>query len=850
MPRVTFAPSPPASAHVEDQARLTLAEYVLIGIQLALLALVIRQFQIESRAFLRLVLLAFGGFAVHALLPLRYRLPFFLLLSVAGIGIIFGPLTGAWLVGIGLVLIAMCHLPLPIGGRVILLLGTGGLLALFRADWIPAPWSAAIWPILGSMFMFRLIVYLYDLTHDRAPVSLSRTLAYFFLLPNVCFPLFPVVDYKTFRRSYYDARPYRIYQVGVDWIARGVVHLILYRLVYYYFTIGPSEVAGPASLGQYLLATFLLYLRVSGQFHLIVGMLHLFGFNLPETHHRYYLASSFTDFWRRINIYWKDFMLKLFYYPVYFRLRAWGPTRALIAATLLVFLATWLLHSYQWFWLRGSFPILWQDALFWGTLAALVVANALYEDRFGRHRTLGPQRWNTRALAGVVVRTAGTFIVICVLWSLWTAESVIGWVSMWGVLGPASVDASVIPILLVVALAVGGAIPHQGGDRSALRARVPRLPAWSGTVTTIGSVLTLAILGLQPVYTQFHPKVATLIQSLRSGGLSRVDTAMLERGYYEDLSRVDRFNSQLWEIYMNKPVKWLDGFETSGLIGFTGDFLGTELMPSFNSLTPHGTIRTNRWGMRDQHYEQRPPPGTHRIALLGASTVMGWGVGDDETFEALIEVRLNRERVGNPHDRYEILNFAVPGYVPLQQLAVLHRVFSFRPGGIFYMATGREPDHVVRYLAKVVRDGVPVPYEYLRETVQRARIDAETDEATALRRLEPFRWDILTWLYRTIVERSREEQSFPVWIFQPQVDPREHWREEIGDVRRIAEEAGFAIVDLSDIYRGLDVRAFRLAESDNHPNAHGHRLIAERLYRALAENDVLLSAVRPTQATR
>jgi hypothetical protein len=188
--------------------------------------------------------------------------------------------------------------------------------------------------------------------------------------------------------------------------------------------------------------------------------------------------------------------------------------------------------------------------------------------------------------------------------------------------------------------------------------------------------------------------------------------------------------------------------------------------------------------------------------------------------------------------------------VPLQQLALLDRVFPFRPGGLFYMATGREPDHIIRYLAKVVRERVPIPYEYLREAVLRAGIDANTDETTALRRLEPFRWDILTWVYRTIVERSREEGSFPVWIFQPQVDPREYWREEIGDVRRIAQDAGFAIIDLGDIYHGLDVRVFRLAESDNHPNAHGHRLIAERFYRALDENDLLLSAGRPTQATR
>ena len=92
--------------------------------------------------------------------------------------------------------------------------------------------------------------------------------------------------------------------------------------------LAPSEVQDPGDLVQYVVSNFLLYLRVSGTFHLIVGMLYLFGFRLPETHHRYFLASSFTDFWRRINIYWKDFMLKIFYYPAVFRLRRLGMTSA------------------------------------------------------------------------------------------------------------------------------------------------------------------------------------------------------------------------------------------------------------------------------------------------------------------------------------------------------------------------------------------------------------------------------------------------------------------------------------------------------------------------------------------
>ena len=189
--------------------------------------------------------------------------------------------------------------------------------------------------------MFRLIVYIYELRHDKTPVSPVQTLSYFFMLPNVCFPLFPVIDYKTFRRNYYDDDAYRIYQTGIDWIVRGVIHLLLYRFVYYHLTLAPSEVTGPAQLIQYLVANFLLYLRVSGLFHLIVGLLYLFGFRLPETHNRYLLASSFTDFWRRINIYWKDFMQKVFYYPAVFRLRKLGTTKAMVIATLYVFMLTW-----------------------------------------------------------------------------------------------------------------------------------------------------------------------------------------------------------------------------------------------------------------------------------------------------------------------------------------------------------------------------------------------------------------------------------------------------------------------------------------------------------------------------
>src|SRR2546427_2281287 len=95
--------------------------YVLILFQLGLLTLLLRQFQIESAAFLRLALLAFGGFAVHALLPMRYRQPFFLGLSLVGIVLVLDLGNGLSIIGLGLMLIGICHLPLSFRLRGVLL---------------------------------------------------------------------------------------------------------------------------------------------------------------------------------------------------------------------------------------------------------------------------------------------------------------------------------------------------------------------------------------------------------------------------------------------------------------------------------------------------------------------------------------------------------------------------------------------------------------------------------------------------------------------------------------------------------------------------------------------------------
>ena len=409
-------------------------------LQLGLLVAVFKRYQIEGRAFLALATLALAALPVHYLAPYCWKKPLFLAVSVAGLFWVFGIEVAAVVLGLAALLIGVCFLPVSWGARAGCLAALAAALAAARSQSLFAAVPATVWPVIATMFMFRLIIYLYELKHARAPETLIDTAGYFFLLPNFCFMHFPVVDYRTLQRGYFADDVHAIQRRGLQMMFRGTVQLLCYRLIYHELLIPAAEVQGPASLAGYLVCNYLLYLRVSGQFHMACGMLHLFGYQLPETHHWYLLATGFTDYWRRINIYWKDFMVRLFFNPVVFRLKRWPQPAALAVATVTVFLATWALHAYQSFWLRGTWGLAAPDALFWGVLGVLVLVNVQLDARRSRNRPAAKSRaraagaatsWiEMRLLAIRGFKTAATFTTIALLWSLWSSSSLAAWLDM------------------------------------------------------------------------------------------------------------------------------------------------------------------------------------------------------------------------------------------------------------------------------------------------------------------------------------------------------------------------------------------------------------------------------------
>src|SRR5947209_10222341 len=152
-----------------------LRAFALTALQLALVLVIVYRFAIAApNHFFPVLCVAAGGFLVHAWLPPRFRAAFFALLSLGGILFFLGWPNGATLIAVGGGLIAVCYLPVPLALRVALIVLVALVLSVLRLDY-----DRPFWAVLGSMFMFRLIVYLYELRRASRP-PLDLTVAYFF----------------------------------------------------------------------------------------------------------------------------------------------------------------------------------------------------------------------------------------------------------------------------------------------------------------------------------------------------------------------------------------------------------------------------------------------------------------------------------------------------------------------------------------------------------------------------------------------------------------------------------------------------------------------------------------------
>ena len=818
----------PATGPAPERAGVRLA--LLLG-QLVLLLLVIRAFELENRTVFYLLVGAVAGFAIHALLPLRYRLPSFGLLSVAAVLAVLGWRDGAIVLGVGYLLIGVSRLRAPLWLRLALIGAVAAALVGLRLKTtVFAGPSAVVVAALGSMFMFRLALYLHALHHQEAPAGLAWSTAYFFMLPNICYPLFPVVDYTTFVRTHFDAERFRTYERGVRFLLRGVLQLLVYRLVYYELAIDSLYVNNLADLVRFLVSNFLLYVKISGQFWLIIGVLGLFGFRLPETNHLYFLASSPTDFWRRINIYWKDFMMKLVYYPSFFRLRRYGNTVAVGLATVIVFLVTWLLHAYQYYWLQNEWSLSKRDILFWGLFGVIVVAFALWEARPGRRRApKTARRWSfARGTA-----TVATFSLIAVLWSLWNARTLPTWLFMW-----AQVKYSTpgqwagLAGLLLAAVGLAGfawGAPTLAGP--------PLEPEPASAVikraATRGIALAcLAALPLPVIRAMLPHQAEEVVGYLRGEGHAPASD-LLDLGYY----------GQLTVPHIRTATPWQpppDFSRDDALLQPVPNLLRWRLQPSTRTTFAGAEFSTNSLGLRGRDYDVAKPPGTYRIEIYGPSDVMGWGVADSDVFTARLEAKLD-SAARTRGQRVEVLNFGMAGANPAQQVYRLQQTgLRFSPDLVLLTLHAKDLLFFTWVFQKEFEQHRSLPDSEMARLVERVGLGPGRQGNLANLRLIEEQLDRRLLRWSTELAGGSGARVAVLLITLPSIP----FDGNLATSRRAAAAEHLPVFDCMHVFAGRPLRSLQAQPRDEHPNAMGHRLIAECVFDHL-QGDAGPLAVRP-----
>lgn len=795
-------------------------------LQLAVLCVFAGIYKIQDKQGLPVLLyITFPAFLVHAFLPLKWR-PLMLTFIFWCVCLwSLGMVTGGFILLVSVALFICAELPVKLIYRIILIACiTAGMIVL-RNQWFFAPRAIIAVPYIASLFMFRLISYLYYKKRNVEVIPIFRRLNYFFLLPNLVFLLFPIIDYRNYVERYYARPAVEIYRKGIFRITMGIVLLMLHRIVYYYWAIPPAEVRNLTSLIAYNFISYFLIIQIVGMFQICVGWITLFGYDLNAIFENFFFAKGFSDLWRKINHYWRDFIMKTFYFPIYFRLRKLGQYKVMIIAGLMSFFFSWMMHSQQLYWISGNFSFSPNDAIYWMTMGIFITADGIYQYRnSGKNDAVKRSAFSSILISGL--RITGIFLFASVLWTLWNADNLSSWFFLVKQAGNGGTKEilSAIGMLAIMVIIAGSYLFFFKTTSPLKRERNEKV-----VFPVFTNILFAALLALQLIASTLpvDSKLSIIADEIHEAKVNNADREIVDLGYYDQMAEVGGISRTGWQFRLLGDIEW---GRASGATKPTGDVLLRVFVPNARVLHHGYHLNINHMGLRDKEYNDVKPEKTMRWVFCGGSYVMGPGVEKEVTFEALVEEWLNDSLQKAGAGNLEILNFSNGGYLLPQAVELCRkRIFQYEPDYVFYFAHPGELEYTPKNISRLIAFGVDLSeFPVFQKVVDETGLKQSTSRLEMMRRMEPYQEELLRWGYKEITDMCKAHNAQPVWVFFPTTTDGDT-RAEFLKVSKIAEEYGFIVLDLSGVYAGNKSSSIQNSEADSHPNAIGHKLIAKRL---------------------
>ena len=290
----------------------------------------------------------------------------------------------------------------------------------------------------------------------------------------------------------------------------------------------------------------------------------------------------------------------------------------------------------------------------------------------------------------------------------------------------------------------------------------------------------------------------------------------------------------------------------------------------FGNLKGGGRITTNADGMREVTVPRAKAPGEYRVLVLGDSSNFGHGVEGNEMWSSVLHELV---------PRLTVLNGATPGWTTFQAVEFLRETgLAYQPDMVIAgFNNDPGPDYLrdsARIMPPVIQSANRVLFrleiyllsrEVLLSLVRHANAryttrnagdeplygklsDEESAGLVARVSLEEFEANL-----RTLAKLSPKFAwiDMPINRSEPELVQRYVNPEYRAAAERIAKEEGFPLIDVDD-------RWLRSREPGNfqaghvfHPNAQGHRRMAEQIAQELFEPDTVIHGppVAPTEAT-
>lgn len=350
----------------------------------------------------------------------------------------------------------------------------------------PLPLASLVLPLAISFIVFEKITYVVDLYRGtgRPARNVWDYLLYVFFFPKLLAG--PIIKYHEIA----DQIESRGRPAEAD-VAAGVVRFIVglgkklliadavAPVADRVFALPAGRVDAPLAWLGALAFAVQIYFDFSGYSDMAIGLARTFGFRLRENFRRPYLATSFTDFWRRWHISLSTWIREYLYVPL-------GGNRRGTARTYLnlwtCFVLSGLWHGAQWTFVawgvyHGAFLVL--DRLVWLRAEARIPAVA------------------ARGL---------TFLLLLVSWVIFRstdlAHAAGHAAAMAGIGGsdPAFVEIGREPLAALVVGLVLALCPRPRSAETVWTADPPRY-----TLRLVGSCLLLCLCVLRVSNSSFHP---------------------------------------------------------------------------------------------------------------------------------------------------------------------------------------------------------------------------------------------------------------------------------------------------------------------------------------------------------